>query len=176
MAVRPRLVSLMPPSVEPKRRRGRVHEAWTGVPLTLTTWGAGGIAMLAQLESQPHLAGATALLHVLGMFFANAYRTSWRAGLWFWQFLAFVGTVGIWLGLGWLHLQDAPPRIIYVAGEMFQRPAQPQLFVASGLLGGASVCLLLHLLVLGRGSRPAPSPKTTSPDATAPPPSPLDSV
>lgn len=167
----------MPPSPEPKRRRGRVHEAWTGVPLTVTTWGAGSIALLAQLESQPHLAGATALLHVLGMFFANAYRTSWRAGLWGWQTVAFVGTVGIWLGLGWLHLQDAPPRIIYVAGEMFQRPAQPQLFVASGLLGGASACLLLHLLVLGRGSRPArsrpPSPSSPgapSSTATAPPP------
>lgn len=137
------------------RRRGRVAARWILAPWTVA-WGIAVLDMAAFGRARsPDLAPYVFGLYGCLAFFAHAYHVAWRLGSWVWRYAAWGLAVALHAALGWWHADDAGARVIYVAGQMTPRGAEPRLFVAVALHAVGALLLTLHAFFLGLGSREA---------------------
>ncbi len=135
------------------RRRGLVSGRWIGWPFFVMTAAACAIAAWFQAKQRPDFVMYTAGLYLCMAWFANLYRSSWRAGAHVRRLLSMIITLAILTALCWLHIDDATPRTIYVDSVAVQRPPRQELFVSVALNALAGLALLTHGLALGFGSR-----------------------
>jgi hypothetical protein len=134
---------------------GRPRVPWPPISLLILglTGAAGLIAVSFATRFKPHvsahLVAAYGLLGLMVVLYGRAHyrRRPMAAGLLWLTFLVFAAFVGF------IHVDDVPGRVVYEGREPVARPRAPELWVAVGLDGLASLLLTAHLWVLGRRRR-----------------------
>jgi hypothetical protein len=136
-----------------QRRRGRVHFAVAALPY-LVCWGAGLITTLSVgrrsfPDDLPYIVG----LYACAGWFAMIYVFAWRAGHWVGRFAHWTISLAFHVVLVLVHSDQAATGSSWVADVELIRPAEPWANFAGGAVVAGMLVMLLHLLILGTGSR-----------------------
>lgn len=135
------------------RRRGRVHFAVSALPYLLL-WGTGlTISVVVGPRSFPDDLPYIAGLYACAAWFAMIYVFAWRAGHWVGRFIHWVISLAFHVVLVLVHSDQAISGTAWVADVELIRPAEPWAAFAGASVVLAMLVMLLHLFVLGTGSR-----------------------
>ena len=92
-------------------------------------------------------------LYGCAAFFAHGYSVAWRAGVYFWQYLAMLVSVSILSFLAWIHSDDLAIGGATTGGASVAESGAGLLIAAMGSNIIVAGLLLLHCTVLGFGMR-----------------------
>jgi len=137
----------------PTRARGRIRLEFLTIPVAVAWIVALCLALGLATRNRPETTAYLAALYGCTAFFIRAYVVAWRVKSTFWQIATLLLTTTWTLVLCYLHADDAGARLIYASDAVHARPPQPLLFAPVALLATVLIWLLLHALVLGRGTR-----------------------
>jgi hypothetical protein len=141
---------------KPRPRRGLVGGGWIAWPAGACLLTSCAIALHIGTRTRPELAPFVGGLYACAVFFSLGYALAWKASNPVEQYASLLGTLVIHVFLGWYLFHEAPAGETYRAGVKTSRPPEPGLLFAVALLALSLTLHLVHGLLLGRGTRPAP--------------------